>query len=249
MQVSALRAGFAVLLFGAALSAAPISGAGSFTAFGSNPNQDGSPFWDYTSSDGSGCGAGYVLTQTASNNNCANTRNGVTSGLGLNASDLEYYSNGGAAIAFTLTAGQYRFTLWGGLYGATSNVVGYKYIGDDTYHPMFSTSDMIGKTFDLDASGEFLLYLRSENSDSLLFHSNDASGMRAAAFRSTNAGLYYFGFEDRPQGDKDYNDTIFSAKFKPEEEQQPVPEPATFAAMGFGLIAVALIGRHRSNRQ
>ena len=244
MQSTALRAGFAALLFGAALSAAPILGSGTFTPFGSNPNQNGSPFWDYTSADGSGCGVGYILTQGASINGCANKQNGITSGLSLNAADLEYYSDGNLATAFTMSAGQYLFTLHGGLYGARLNVVGYKYLTDEAYYPMFDTSNTVGDTFALDATAEFLLWIKSDNNNSLLFHSNDTDGLRAAAFQNTNNGLYYFGFEDRPNGDKDYNDTVLSANYRGE-----VPEPATFALMGAGLIAVALAGRRRRSKQ
>ena len=243
MQTTAIRAGFAALLFGAALGAAPINGAGAFTAFGSNPNQNASPFWDTNSFDGGGCNAGYILTQGASINNCANKRNGVTSGLGLNAADLEYYSDGGSVTPFTMSAGSYVFTLWGGLYGARLNEVGYKYLDDATYYTMFSTSNTTGAIFNLDADREFLLWIKSDGDNSLLFKSNDPSGLRAAAFQDTSSGLYYFGFEDRPYGDKDYNDTVLSASYEVLEEQ--VPEPATFALMGFGLIAVALAGRRR----
>lgn len=239
MQFAALRATMSALLFGAALSAAPIIGSGGFTPFGSDPNQDGSPFWDQVSADGSGCGAGYVLTQSGSINNCANKRNAITTGLGLNAADLEYYSDNGFVTPFTLSAGHYSFTLHGGLYGARLNAVGYQYIGDATYYSMFDTSDLVGGTFDLDAAGEFRLWIESDNNSSLLFQSNDPSGVRVAAFHNTNNGRYYFGFEDRLYGDRDYNDTILSTSFH-------TPEPATFALMGAGLIAIALIGRRRS---
>ena len=245
MQLSTLRAGLTVLFFGAALSAAPINGAGTFTPFGSNPNQNGSPFWDYTSADGSGCGVGYVLTAGASINGCANKQNGINSGLSLDPLDLEYYSERGLATAFTMSAGKYLFTLHGGQYGARYNVVGYQYLGDEGYYPMFDTFDTVGDTFLLDADREFRLWIKSDYNSDSLFHSDDSDGLRAAAFRNTSNGLYYFGFEDRPRGDKDYNDTVLSANYISD-----VPEPATFAIMGVGLIAVALAGRRRagSNR-
>lgn len=247
MQYTTIRAAVAACLFGAALWSAPVIGGGSFDPFGANPTQNNTPFWDTTSHDGSGCGVGYVLTQTASINNCGNKRMGTTTGLGLDPNDLEYYSLLDNVVSFTLAAGQYEFTLHAGMYGAALNQVGYRYLSGGSDQVMFDTFDTVGATFVLDAVGEFALYLLSDNNPAYRFQSNDASGHRAAAFHDNSTDLYYFGFEDRPVGDRDYNDMVISASYlaPAEPPDTPTPEPATFALIGFGLIAVSLLGKRR----
>lgn len=239
MQLPALRIVLVALVFCAALSAAPILGGGSFEPFGSNPNQNGFPFWDNLSADGGGCGAGYILTQTASIGSCANKRMGTNTGLGLDAGDLEYYSAAGNSVAFTLAAGAYEFTLDAGLYGARLNEIGYTYLNGGGDHLIFSTANTVGDSFNLTATGEFALWIKSDGNLSFVYLSNDASAPRAAAFRDTSSGVYFFGFEDRAQGDRDYNDMFISANYT------QTPEPATFALMGLGLIAIALVGRRK----
>jgi len=247
MLYSTLRAAWAACLFGAALWSSPLIGGGSFDPFGSNPTQNNTPFWDTTSHDGNGCGVGYILTRTASINNCGNKRMGTSTGLGLDPDNLEYYSLLDNVVGFTLAAGQYEFTLHAGLYGAALNQVGYRYLNGGGDHLMFDTFDHVGDTFVFNATSEFALYLLSDNNAAFRFQSNDASGHRAAAFHDTSTDLYYFGFEDRPVGDRDYNDMVISASYLAPSDppDTPTPEPATFALIGVGLIAVSFIGRRR----
>lgn len=244
MQYTTIRVAVAAIVFGAALWATPVIGSGTYQPFGANPTENNTPFWDTASHDGSGCGVGYVLTQTASINNCGNKRMGTASGLGLDANDLEYYSLLDNLVAFTLAAGQYEFKLHAGLYGARLNQVGYRYLSGGGDQLMFDSFDTVGETFVLNAASEFALWIMSDNNAAFRFQSNDASGLRAAAFRDTKTDLHYFGFEDRPNGDRDYNDMVISASYLAPAEN-PVPEPATFALIGLGLIAVSLIGKRR----
>lgn len=218
--------GIGVLLFSALSSAAsPIIGSGSFTAFGSNPDRDGTPFWDQTSHDGQNCGAGYFLA--GGFGPCSSMKNGTPSGgLNLGATNLEYYSAGGNIVPYSLQAGFYSFRLEGRIAGSNTFQVGYRFGGVDT--DLFTQANTAGDVAAFTALGPVTLYIKDGSN---LFRSLDSMQPSTAAFRDIKSGRYYFGFEDRSGGDSDYNDVVISTTF------QPVPEPGTLGLMGAALAA------------
>lgn len=188
------------LLFAAIGMAAPVSPvltSGQWTSFVVNNN--GRPFWDNQSYDKAGCNVGYVLT-TAGPLDCNNVRQEPppADGLGLNQSDLESLNTGPwqyGSVAFTLAPGDYTFTLLASIAGATNYQVGL-YNGTDGYLLLFDMSYSIGDSRIISLANESAFFIKS---DGFEFKSNDASGIRAAAFYDTSSKLYYFGFEDRPK--------------------------------------------------
>jgi hypothetical protein len=209
-------------------AATPIVGAGSFTAFGSNPNNNGSPFWDNRSSDGVNCNAGFFLA--GSFGGCGSLKNGTpSSGLNLGAANLEYYSASNLLTPFTLAAGTYTFRLEGRIAGSNTFQIGYN-AGSGNVN-FFSNLNSVGSTFTLESADPLHLFIRDGSN---FFSSTDAMAPGAAAFRNVNTGVYYFGFEDRLGGDRDYNDVLISATYR---APSSIPEPSTLALVGIAVAA------------
>ncbi|MFZ5926168.1 MAG: PEP-CTERM sorting domain-containing protein [Acidobacteriota bacterium] len=221
-----------LVMVAAAAWASPVIGAGAWSSW-PTVNNDGTPFWDRLSSDGAACNIGYFLASGFGP--CANLKNGTpANGMQLGGANLEYYSDNDAITPFLLDAGQWTFTLEGRIAGSSTFEVGYYYPLSPLPFliPLFNQANSVGDTATVVTSGVIALYLM----DGSYFFRSDADPLGVAAFRHTQLPYqFYFGFEDRPQGDRDMNDVVLSAHY--------VPEPGTYALIGAGLLGLGLLRR------
>ncbi len=233
---SKLISSLAVLIMASAVMwSSPVTGTGTWSSW-PQVNNDGTPFWDRTSSDGRACNIGYFLA--GGFGGCGNLKNGTpASGLNLGGSNLEYYSNNDAITSFLLAPGEWTFTLEGRIAGSSTFEVGYYYPSTPlpTLYPLFNQTNTVGDTAKVMANNVIALYLM----DGSYFFRSDSDPLGVAAFRHTVLpNQFYFGFEDRPRGDWDMNDVVLSAHY--------VPEPGTYALIGAGLLGLGLLRRRLS---
>lgn len=221
--------------------AAIINGSGAFTG-PTSPNRDNTPFWDRNSSDGTNCNVGLFLV--GGFGPCGSARAGSNgaagAGLNLGSANIESYAGpGGVQTAFNLSAGSYLFTYRGSFTAAAPTQVGYYLLSGGPDVPMFTGASVVGNTFSLTAPGAFgLYYLVGGNT----YRSNGETALGVAAFRNTNGTNFYFGFEDSPTGDRDFNDSILSVAAS--------PEPGGYLLLGSALMLLGLTARrHRRDRR
>jgi hypothetical protein len=232
MRQNVFRSFLLLAIVAAVAAASPVIGPGTWSSW-PTVNNDGTPFWDRSSSDGAACNVGFFLA--GGFGNCSNLKNGTpASGLNLGGSNLEYFSDSNDITPFVLAAGQWTFTLEGRIAGSNTFEVGYYYPLSPlpALYPLFNQSNTAGDTATIMATGVFALYL----SDNPHFFRSDDDPLGVAAFRHTQLpNQFYFGFEDRPRGDWDMNDVVLSAHY--------VPEPGTYALIGAGLLGLGLLRR------
>ncbi len=224
-----------MFLAAGAIFGSPVIGAGAWSAWPA-VNNNGAPFWDQPSADGSACNVGYFLA--GGFGGCSSLKNGTpATGLNLGGSNLEYYSDNDAITPFLLEAGQWTFTLEGRIAGSNTFEVGYFFplSQTPTLYPIFNQNNWVGNTATINVNDVIALYLR----DGSYFFVSDDNPLGVAAFRNTQLlNQFYFGFEDRPNGDWDMNDVVLSAHY--------VPEPGTYALIGAGLLGLGLLRRRLS---
>lgn len=223
----------AVLLAAVAM-ASPVIGTGTWSSW-PVVNNDGTPFWDNSSADGGSCNVGYFLAGgfNTGQNPCSNLKNGTPSGgLNLGGSNLEYFSNNDNITGFLLAAGEWTFTLEGRIAGSETFTVGYFYPQLPGFYSLFTQANSVGDSVTINVAAPIALYL---NDQSYWLYSNQ-DPLGAAAFHYTpGQHVYYFGFEDRLRGDRDYNDVVISGQY--------VPEPGTYLLIGAGLLAIGIVRR------
>jgi hypothetical protein len=216
-----------------AVAASPVIGTGSWSSW-PVVNNDNIPFWDRTSFDGDYCNVGFFLA--GGFGPCSNLKNGTPSGgLSLGGNNLEYFSSSNNITSFLLAAGEWTFTLEGRIAGSNTFQVGYFIPSSPlpVFYALFNQGNQVGASATVKNGAPLALYL---NDGSYWLYSNQST-LGVAAFRYKPAGnLFYFGFEDRPGGDLDYNDVVLSGRY--------VPEPATtYALIGAGLLALGVLRR------
>jgi len=226
-----------------------------FTIIGSNDsswqpwtvgglNEDGNPYWDHVSGDGSEKNIGHCLTGTG---NCMlDNYPGAVAFWGKSSkADPSFYFS-------STTNLPHNFILELELAGnRDTNVFGwYEYdpISDQIVeqHIIFDGPDNPEKSMDLLMSENFGFYLYVGNTNETYytqseFNTDDKGYQHFAIFRDDN--VFWIGIEDLSfnNADKDYNDMIV-------RDPVAIPESSTVLLFSTGLIGILFI-RNRVKKQ
>jgi hypothetical protein len=220
---------------------------GSFQSLsGYSLNENGSPFFDNASGDGSQKNIGFFLTKTggfSTNSLSPAIPQSQLSfwGTGTGAADpIESFSSGGAGVGATFV-----LTVAG---NAGVNVLGYHdSLGDHVLYDPTVDGPVIGQTETFTPVGNFAFYLHNPGPNYFFYSDTslggtDGSQQHFAVFQQTGSDKLWLGVEDLPgsnhgEGLGDFNDVIFSI--------QLVPEPGGLTVFGVGVLSLAGYGWRR----
>jgi hypothetical protein len=210
--------------------------------------ESGSTFFNNTSWDGSKKNVGYCLT---GGGNCTlSSTPGALAYFGVGnqaASNISFINNGNPVSTATLQieiAG-YAGTNVFGWYDLTTGNRTVIFNGPDSAGKVISFTPTVHYGFYIQANGNGAIYYTESNRNS-----SDVGFQHFAAFLGTPADTYWLGIEDlavgpNGTGDRDYNDMVV----KVTSTAAPVPEPASLALFGSGLISAAAFGRKKLLRK
>jgi len=215
----------------------------------SNVNNDGTPYWDHRSSDGTYKNIGYWLTGTGAFVSDSNSPHlnpppqywGYSNG----AADLNYFVSSTTASKVTL-----KLEIAG---YANTNKFGYYHVSDGAVvdrHELFTGAEGAGAvdyiTFNISDGDDIGFYIQVVQTNNIYYteswRNTSARNLQHFALFGMGNGSYYVASEDLSLGDADYNDLV--VKVKP--MLVPVPEAGAGLMLMVGLTA--LVGYRRKKR-
>jgi hypothetical protein len=204
----------------------------------SDLNQDGNPYWDHASWDGSGQSIGYQIANGPGTIQYWGNNDG--------SADPNFYFEANA-LGYTAVI---KFEIAG---FKDDNTFGWYEQDSQTLHPLYAGGDGNGAIASFNPGEDYGYYLKSAEDNTFYTESKwntnrygnpiDDEFQHFAVFLDPSDSSFWIGVEDLVSAercwssDRDYND--FGVKVN------PVPEPATMLLLGSGLIAFAGIGRKK----
>ena len=211
-------------------------------------NENGAPYWDHTSSDGSQYNVGYYLANTGHFSGSTAGPGAIPFWGGTYSSTLPH-SGGSADPNFYFTSsGSSQAALKIEVAGlAGSNTFGWYDAITRTTHQLFSGPDSAGAAATFTPTATYGFYFGTDNGTFFTQSSEnaaDTNDQHFTLFQGTNSN-YWLGMEDLlfASSDKDYNDMIVTVSPVP-VDVSPVPEPATLLLLGLGLIGSAGVRKY-----